>query len=138
MCGRHGCRSVSLKEGVGKAQCVDTQRNVPLTKQNTTVDTYRHTTRSHPLTLSPSHPLTLSSLTLSLSHSLTLSLILSHSLSLSLSLSLTLSYSLTIAHIISAKIIPEMRGADFIVFRINLNGNDCNLMRFYFSNALTP
>ena len=31
---------------------------------------------------------------------------------------------------ISAKMITEMRGADFIVFRINKNGNDCNSMRF--------
>ena len=33
---------------------------------------------------------------------------------------------------IPAKMITEMRGADFIVFRINYNGNDWNSMRFYF------
>ena len=33
---------------------------------------------------------------------------------------------------ISAKMITEMRGADFIVFRINENGKLRNLMRFYF------
>ena len=31
---------------------------------------------------------------------------------------------------ISAKIITEMCGADLIVFRINLNANDCNSMQF--------
>ena len=35
---------------------------------------------------------------------------------------------------ISANSITEMRGAGFYCFRINLNGNDCNFMRFYFSH----
>ena len=37
----------------------------------------------------------------------------------------------TLDDTISAKIITEMRGAEKIVFRINLNGNDCNSIRVF-------
>ena len=88
----HVPESLPWGRRAGRAQCVETPRNVPRTNQHTTVDT-RH---------NPTQPLSHS---LSISHSLFVSVsvllcFLSLSLSCShlLSLSLTLSLSPTVAH----------------------------------------